>query len=37
MLAITPVSKMLRFDGADFSEMVGKTDGMARLGDPPLG
>jgi len=36
-LAITPVSKTLRFDSADVPEMVGKTEGMALLGDGPLG
>jgi hypothetical protein len=35
-LAITPVSKTLRFDSTDFPEMVGKTEGMALLGDGSL-
>jgi hypothetical protein len=34
--AIKPVSKTLRFDSADFPEMVGKTEGMALLGDGAL-
>ena len=33
---IKPVSKTLRFDSADFPEMVGKTEGMALLGDGAL-
>jgi hypothetical protein len=33
---IKPVSKTLRFDSADFPEMVGKTEGMALLGDGSL-
>ena len=33
---IKPVSKALRFDSADFPEMVGKTEGMALLGDGSL-
>jgi hypothetical protein len=36
-LAITALSKMLRFNSTDFSEVVGKTEGMARLGDHPFG
>jgi hypothetical protein len=30
------VSKTLRFDSAEFPEMVGKTEGMALLGDRSL-
>ena len=33
---ITPVPKVLRFDGADLPDMVGKTEGMALLGDGAL-
>ncbi len=33
---IKPVPKTLRFDSADFPEMVGKTEGMALLGDGSL-
>jgi hypothetical protein len=33
---IKPVSKTLKFDSADFKEMVGKTEGMALLGDGSL-
>jgi hypothetical protein len=35
-VGIKPVSKMLRFDSTDFPEMVGKTEGMALLGDGSL-
>jgi len=35
-VGITPVSKTLRFDSADLPEMVGKTEGMALLGDGSL-
>ncbi len=35
-VGIKPVSKTLRFDSADFPEMVGKTEGMALLGDGSL-
>jgi hypothetical protein len=35
-LAITMVSKTPRFDSTDFPEMVGKTEGMALLGDGSL-
>jgi hypothetical protein len=31
-----PVSKALRFDSAEPTEMVGKTEGMALLGDGSL-
>ena len=31
--AITPASKKLRFDSADFPSVVGKTEGLARLGN----
>ena len=33
---IKPVSKTLRFDSTDFKEMVGKTEGMALLGNGSL-
>jgi hypothetical protein len=33
---ITPVPKTLKFDSADVPEMVGKTEGMALLGDGSL-
>jgi hypothetical protein len=33
---ITPVGKTLRFDSADFPRIVGKTEGMALLGDGAL-
>jgi len=33
---IRPVSKQLKFDSADFPEMVGKTEGIALLGDGSL-
>lgn len=33
---ITPVSKALRFDSADFPKIAGKTEGMALLGDGAL-
>jgi len=33
---IKPLSKKLRFDSADFPEMVGKTEGIALLGDGTL-
>jgi hypothetical protein len=35
-ISIKPVSKTLRFDSADFPDMVGKTEGMALLGDGSL-
>src|SRR5499426_104428 len=35
-VGIKPVAKTLRFDSADFPEMVGKTEGMALLGDGSL-
>jgi hypothetical protein len=35
-VGIKPLSKTLRFDSADFPEMVGKTEGMALLGDGSL-
>jgi hypothetical protein len=35
-VGIKPVSKALRFDSTDFPEMVGKTEGMALLGDGSL-
>jgi len=35
-VGIKPVSKTLRFDSADFPGMVGKTEGMALLGDGSL-
>jgi hypothetical protein len=35
-VGIKPVSKTLRFDSTDFPEMVGKTEGMALLGDGSL-
>ena len=35
-VGIKPVSKTLRFDSADVAEMVGKTEGMALLGDGSL-
>jgi hypothetical protein len=35
-VGITPVKKTLRFDSADFPKMVGKTEGMALLGDGAL-
>ena len=34
--AAKPVSKTLKFDSADFPEMVGKTEGLALLGDGSL-
>ncbi len=33
---IKPVSKTLRFDSTDYKDMVGKTEGMALLGDGSL-
>ena len=33
---IVPVKKTLRFDTADFPSIVGKTEGMAMLGDGAL-
>jgi hypothetical protein len=33
---ITPLAKTLRFDSADFPQVVGKTEGMALLGDGSL-
>jgi hypothetical protein len=35
-VGIKPVVKTLRFDSADLTEMVGKTEGMALLGDGSL-
>lgn len=35
-VGITPVKKTLRFDTADFPKIVGKTEGMALLGDGAL-
>jgi len=35
-VGIKPVSKSLKFDSTDFPEMVGKTEGMALLGDGSL-
>lgn len=35
-VSVTPVKKTLRFDSADFPAVVGKTEGMALLGDGTL-
>jgi hypothetical protein len=35
-VGIAPLKKMLRFDSADFPAMLGKTEGMALLGDGAL-
>ena len=35
-IGVTPVKKALRFDTADFPSIVGKTEGMALLGDGSL-